>query len=98
MDASSQALRRWAPLMAVIGVQVLLVAVVPSRGSTPAGAGDALLQGAAPFSSSAPRKGGVQSKRVAASFTPSRAASIRSMRRAIGRAAGYGKRKTPHLA
>lgn len=48
MDASGQALRRWAPLMAVIAAQVLLVAVVPSRGTTP-GAEDALLQGAAPF-------------------------------------------------
>lgn len=48
MDASNQALRRWAPLMAVIGAQVLLVAVVPSRGSI-ADREDALLQGSAPL-------------------------------------------------
>lgn len=51
MDASGQALRRWAPLMAVVAVQVLLVAVVPSRGAVTGGA-DALLGGAAPFGSS----------------------------------------------
>lgn len=50
MDASGQALRRWAPLMAVIAVQVLLVAVVPSRGTT-SGAADALL-GSAPLGTS----------------------------------------------
>src|SRR6266508_5497174 len=37
-----------------------------------------------PFSNSAPRKGGVASKQVAASFTPSRAGSIRSMRELSG--------------
>ena len=51
MDASGQALRRWAPLMAVVAVQVLLVAVVPSRGTDPAA--EALLQGGAPLGSSA---------------------------------------------
>jgi hypothetical protein len=44
VDPSGQALRRWAPLMAVVAVQVLLVAVVPSRGTVP-GSADALLGG-----------------------------------------------------
>lgn len=52
MNESGQALRRWAPLMAVVAVQVLLVAVVPSRGTVSGGA-DALLGGAAPFGSTA---------------------------------------------
>ena len=54
MDASGQALSRWAPLMAVIAVQVLLVAVVPSRGTDPGGPGDALAQAGAPLGTSAP--------------------------------------------
>ena len=40
MSDSGQVLRRWAPLLLVVSVQVLLVAVVPSRGSGP---GDTLL-------------------------------------------------------
>ena len=40
MNESGQVLRRWLPLLLVVGVQVLLVAVVPSRGPSR----DALLQ------------------------------------------------------
>ena len=39
MEQSGQSLRRWAPLLAVAAVQVLLVAVVPSRGTLPVAAG-----------------------------------------------------------
>jgi hypothetical protein len=49
VETSGQALRRWAPLIAVAAVQVLLVAVVPSRGDV-AGGADALLGGGAPLS------------------------------------------------
>lgn len=52
MDQSGQALRRWAPLLAVVAVQVLLVAVVPSRGNL-AGGADSLLGAGAPLGGSA---------------------------------------------
>jgi hypothetical protein len=52
MESSGQVLRRWAPLLLVVAVQVLLVAVVPSKG-TVAGGGDALLGGAAPLGTDA---------------------------------------------
>jgi hypothetical protein len=48
MESSGQVLRRWLPLLLVVAVQVLLVAVVPSRGSLPGGA-DALTGGGAPL-------------------------------------------------
>jgi hypothetical protein len=44
---SSAALRRWAPLLLVLVVQVLLVAVVPSRGAQGPGALDVLGSGSA---------------------------------------------------
>ena len=50
MEQSGQSLRRWAPLLAVVAVQVLLVAVVPSRGTLPVAAGS--LQ-SAPFGTNA---------------------------------------------
>jgi hypothetical protein len=53
MDPSGQALRRWAPLMAVVAVQVLLVAVVPSRGTVP-GSADALLGGGSALGAGGP--------------------------------------------
>ncbi len=50
MEQSGQSLRRWAPLLAVVAIQVLLVAVVPSRGTLPTAAG--ALQ-SAPFGTNA---------------------------------------------
>jgi hypothetical protein len=49
VESSGQALRRWAPLLLVLAVQVVLVAVVPSKGAGPGGQ-DALLGSAAPLS------------------------------------------------
>jgi hypothetical protein len=48
MESSGQVLRRWLPLLLVVAVQVLLVAVVPSRGNVPGGA-DTLTGGGAPL-------------------------------------------------